>query len=162
MSNLRQLGLAAEVYALNFYGYLPHEDAGGGGSTPPHNCAWYDVLTPYLKCSRPEDVKQCPSVEAEDNWHTYKMNSELEQGDVLFYKMGSTRRESETIFLFDGRVDNSGVRYQVKGTCNMAASPHQDATNLVFLDTHVESYRAVPDEAGWLDEGPFIWDPWNP
>ncbi|MFC1671808.1 type II secretion system protein [Planctomycetota bacterium] len=158
ISNLRQMGFAATIYAQNYRGYLPHEDA--GSSTPPHDCAWYEMLTPYLRCDDPDAVKQCPGLEAEPSWHTYKMNSLLETDKDPFYKLGGRRRESNTIFLFDGRVDNTGVRYQVKGTWNCAAARHLDATTLLFLDNHVSSYRSVMDEAGWLAQGPFIWDPW--
>jgi prepilin-type N-terminal cleavage/methylation domain-containing protein/prepilin-type processing-associated H-X9-DG protein len=159
ISNLRQLGIAAEIYAQNSRGFLPHEDA--GSTQPPHDCAWYDALTPYLKCDEPDRVRQCPTVEAEPSWHTYKMNSLLETGDIPFYRMGSTRRESRTVFLFDGRVDSSGVRYQTKGTWNSAASRHRGATALLFLDGHVANYRSVRDSSGWLSQGPFIWDPYE-
>jgi prepilin-type N-terminal cleavage/methylation domain-containing protein len=159
VSNLRQLGIAAEIYAQNSRGFLPHEDA--GSTCPPRDCAWYDVLTPYLRCDDPDRVKQCPVVDAASNWHTYKMNSLLETADVPFYRMGSTGRESMTVFLFDGRIDSSGVRYQTKGTWNSAASRHREATVLVFLDNHTASYRSVQDSAGWLSQGPFIWDPYE-
>jgi prepilin-type processing-associated H-X9-DG protein len=157
MSNLRQLGMAAEMYVQNNRGFIPHEDA--GSSKPPHGCAWYDVLTPYLRCDEPDEVKQCPAVEADPSWHTYKMNSLLETEEAPFYRLGSSRFECSMVFLFDGRVDSSGVRYQVKGTWNSAASRHMGSTTLLFLDGHVSSYASVRDASGWLGPGPFFWDP---
>jgi prepilin-type processing-associated H-X9-DG protein len=89
------------------------------------------------------------------------MNSLLESEDQPFYRMGSTPKESQTVFIFDGRVDNSGVRSQVKGTWAMAAARHKGATNLLFLDCHVQPFAAKSDGTGWKDSGPFIWDPFK-
>ena len=56
-------------------------------------------------------------------------------------------------------MDNQGVRSQVKGDWDMAAARHKGSTNLLFLDYHVASHIADTDSAGWLDKGPFVWDP---
>ncbi len=88
------------------------------------------------------------------------MNSLLETEAVPFYKLGSTRQESATVLIFDGRIDTGIIRYQIKGTYISAAAPHNEATNLLFLDGHTDSHRPQGvSGGGWDGPGPYIWDP---
>lgn len=105
ISNLRQWGLAVQMYAEDHDGFLPHpddrrRDGGTPGSTthPEHDFSYVDLLPAYLGSTAwrdfPADAKptggiwQCPSVrllaETEydyrpvtEGYHSYAMNSYL-------------------------------------------------------------------------------------
>ena len=163
INNLRQLGVAFHSYALDFNQYLPHEDA-NGIRAPSLSPCWFDVIDEHLSVGdNLSRVKQCPAAlpEIQPNWHSYKMNSLLEQGSVQHYRLGIHGPESDdtnTILLFDGRTDNVGVRYQTKGTWKSIAPRHSRQACFLFLDGHVEKLHAHEDESAWAAARVY----WNP
>ena len=157
-SNLRQLGMAFQLYAQNHGDRFPHEDAGSAGDYPTGFC-WFDLLDGYLTGQNLSRLKQCPSFSGNINWHSYKMNSLLEDEAVPFYQRGLGSKETETILLYDGRADNVGNRTQTKGTWQTAAHRHFNGANLLFLDGHVDWYKPrIAGNGGWADGGPYVWD----
>ena len=151
VNHLRQLGMAFRLYADQWGGFLPHED--DGEALPPFSCGWTRVLVPIVGNAR---VMECPR--AEPGTCSLKMNSLLEQGDSFFFLLSSAGHPSETVLLFDGRVDNPGLRRLPKGTWESAFGRHRGRSNLLFLDGHVEGHEAGGGGV-WAGPGPFRWRP---
>lgn len=154
-SRLRQLGLAFELYAQRSGGLYPHED--DGDSLPPFGSGWKKVLLPLA--GNDDRMMRCPKAEGDALAASYKMNSLLEEGDTPFFVPGRARDPARTPLLFDGRIENPGVRRLTKGAWPMAAGRHRGATNILFLDGHVEPFEHPRARAGWPDPGPFKWWP---
>lgn len=158
LNNLHQLGIAFRLYATRYDDYLPHEDAGQGGEFPTGSC-WFDVLDPFLSGENLSPVKQCPASTGDENWHSLKMNSLLEDEEVPFYRMGLSRDESKTVLMFDGRVDSRGNQTQTKGTWLSATARHEGATHVLFADGHIDRFKpALTMTGGWAHPGPYVWD----
>jgi len=154
-SNLRQLGYAFHIYSTTYDGLIPHED--NGDTRPPFGCGWYVVLKAYTD---DDGVFFCPAARRKKDFFSYKMNSLLEDGKHPFFPVDGSPAPSRTVLLFDGRIDNAGVRHAPKGTWNMVSDRHGAAAGLLFLDTHAEKVIREFDEAGWKDEGGFVWNPY--
>lgn len=159
-SNLKQMGYSFNLYSLDFNGYLPHEDA--GYEDPPFDSCWYDVLDPYIgNTSTSPSLKQCPSFKGDQNWHSYKMNSGLDNKITSGFRELTTIKEpSSTPLLFDGRTDVKPLRTQTRGREGSIAIPHIQGTNILFIDGHVKWYHQR--ELGIDDKKPtthLIWEP---
>lgn len=148
--NLRQAGLAFFLYAERFGGFLPHED--DGDTLPPFGCGWTRALLPFAGDDR---IFSCPTAAVDPEARSYKMNSLLETADRHFFPLARVPNPAATVLLFDGRVDNPGVRRLPKGTWSVAANRHPGGTNLLFLDGHVEGF--LPPGLVWEGPGPFRW-----
>ena len=142
VSNLKQLGMAFLMYTQDYDNLLPHEDA--GDTQPPYDCDWFTVLDPYLDQKDYSIVKQCPSFKGNITvYHSYKMNSKLEEAPVDFRPVDSISEPSRTVLLFCGRTDNSSVGTQIKGLCASGTSPgsvawyHNSGVNILFIDSHI-------------------------
>jgi len=153
-SNLRQVGYGFHMYSVEFRGLIPHED--NGDTQPPFDCGWYITIKDY---SDNDTVFLCPSALRYKDYFSYKMNSKLESEKDPFFNIEKGTNLGQTILLFDGRIDNQGVRKAPKGTWNMVSDRHGTSANILFLDNHVESVMREFDEAGWKDESGFIWEP---
>lgn len=153
-SNLRQVGYGFHMYTVESGGFIPHED--NGDTKPPFGSGWYVVLRDY---SDEDTVFHCPSEPGKKNYFSYKMNSKLETEAQPFYNIDGAEKTAQTVLLFDGRIDNRGVRSAPKGTWNMVSGRHGTSANILFLDNHVESLIRAFDDAGWKDEGDLIWEP---
>ncbi|MFC1479607.1 type II secretion system protein, partial [Planctomycetota bacterium] len=153
-SNLRQVGFGFHMYAIEFAGAIPHED--NGDTQPPFDCGWYILIKEY---SDNDTVFLCPSEIHEKKYFSYKMNSKLETEKKPFFDIDRGCKLGQTILVFDGRIDNKGVRSAPKGTWNMVSDRHGKPSNILFLDNHVESVIREFDAAGWTDKNGLIWDP---
>jgi prepilin-type N-terminal cleavage/methylation domain-containing protein/prepilin-type processing-associated H-X9-DG protein len=146
---LRQLGIAFHLYAENWVVY-PHEDR--GDSRPPFGCGWDEVLDPYLGDRR---MYRCPSFEDRPDHRSYKMNSLLEDDADPFLSPAAVGRPARTVLLFDGKVDNFGVRRLPKGTWVLLDPRHRGWAHLLFADGHVGGVNwDSPETRG---EGETIW-----
>ena len=153
-SNIRQVGNAYQIYSADNSGSLPHED--NGDTLPPFGSGWYIVLKKYIPESR---VFLCPLEYRRDQYYSYKMNSMLESSTFPCFRPARAPRPAETVLLFDGRIDNCGVRRAPKGTWNMVSGRHRTYSNILFLDLHSEYAKREFDSAGWKDNGGFVWEP---
>ncbi len=151
-SHLKQLGLAFSLYQAQSGGFLPHED--NGETLPPFGCGWDTVL---VSLAGDERLFGCPAEPFEPEVRSYKMNSLLEEGDRWFLPVSMVCDPAGTVLLFDGRVDNPGLRRLPKGTWNAAARRHQDQTNLLFIDGHAEGFSPPGSGPAWDGPGPFRW-----
>jgi prepilin-type N-terminal cleavage/methylation domain-containing protein len=153
-SNLRQVGSAFSLYTIDHNANIPHED--NGSSQPPFNSGWYIVLKDYIN---EDGIFICPLERHTPGYKSYKMNSLLETEENPFFNIATVLPPSNTVLLFDGRIDNLGVRYSSKGTWNMISSRHELFPNILFIDSHVEHVTNDFDTAGWADEGGLTWEP---
>lgn len=158
MNNLKQLGLAFQLYAQDNGEMLPHKDR--GGKPPPEAGCWYDVLDPYLDHDNYSSVKQCPSFTGDiTKYRSYKMNSRLDRQDgntVEFPHIGRIKEPHRTVLLFDGETipfPYGGPHFD--GLTSYLADPprHNDGINILFVDGHIHWYMAE-DLINWGENNP--------
>jgi prepilin-type processing-associated H-X9-DG protein len=154
LSNLRQVATAFQIYAADNRSFLPHED--NGDSRPPYDAGWYVVLKPQLNEPR---AFLCPNEYDQPRYYSIKMNSLLETEERPFFSITWEHNAAQTVLLFDGRINNAGVRLAPKGTWNMVSERHRGTANIIFTDLHAEGVIRPFDDAGWEDEGGLVWDP---
>ncbi len=152
-TNLKQVGTCFNLYTNDYNGTYPHED--NGESRPPFNSGWYLVLKPYVN---EDEIFLCPAVKNYPEYYSYKMNSKLETERRPFFRIRNALQSSTTVLVFDGRIDNVGVRKAPKGTWNMISNRHKGKANILFLDNHVELVERECDRAGWADDGGLNWE----
>ena len=74
VNNLKQLGLAFEMYTQNYDERLPHKDR--GGLDPFEAGCWFDVLDKYIGIDNENAGKQCPCFRGDIiSYRSHKMNS---------------------------------------------------------------------------------------
>ncbi len=141
MGNLRQIGIAAELYSEDAGMDLPGSAHGG--------FSWLASLQPY--CST--NVYKCPDDRKNPRLYSYALNDFLVSGLVHGRDFSSKLRipsPSATMMMagkhdanrggdhfhfadpFDGGYQPPSFRQQV------ATDRHQSASNYLFVDTHVE------------------------
>jgi prepilin-type processing-associated H-X9-DG protein len=123
LSNLRQLGLATEMYAGEHRGYLPYPT-----TTLGEQLLWFNVLDPYLQAVAQDNrtgvaagrtykrFKQCEVYESFDGGkesgaqddtkefsRSYKMNSMLRHNNPYAQaKVSEVKQSSEFVYIGDG------------------------------------------------------------
>jgi prepilin-type processing-associated H-X9-DG protein len=190
MNNLRQLGLATQLYTDFNDEFLPYPNASFGGSDQHPELCWFNALDPYItgqqaaidKLSEKLNlVKQDPVIKQfAANWftnaHTVKMNQRLgenAEGDSCFYRLGAIKDAARTVLLFDGRAETeklasgspAAMARNPQGTEGYVSRRHSDRANVLFLDGHVElrnERHQANGGLGWeLDKTRLIWKPWT-
>jgi len=171
VSRLRQLGLAFQMYAHEFDGFLPHED--GKYPTGVDHPSWFKAITPYLDNIDRSEVKQCPAYKpppdkASKSYYTYKFNGGLEGDDMdnfppAFRKIDSILFSSETVLLFDGvAFAGASSLSPIKGKKGLIGNRHNKGANILLADGHVRWHKEemeIGKDYGWVSPGPFVWDP---
>ena len=151
INNLRQIGLALDMYASDHGDKLPHEDANKG------QVAWPLAILPFLGDSR--EVLYCPAVAKSHPGRpeSYRFNSYLEREGEQHQALAELRRPSQTVVVFDATTGDG--RLSSKGKWDdVTKSRHGGMANLLFVDWHVGTYRG--DQVRyWEDRGELIWDP---
>ncbi len=160
LSRLRNLGAAFYNYSIDYYGVIPHED--GGSTIPPHDCCWYDLMDPYVDFNH--EVKHCTVKDSELRYKSFKMNSVLDNGGRSpFYKLSTSENESRLILLFDGRIDNTAIKYQPKGSSVSVSSRHRTGeemgANFLFMDGHAAWHAEIAGRGFYTIKGELEWEP---
>lgn len=147
-SNLRQVGLATQVYTIDHDNRLPYEDR--GDEALGYHC-WVDELHEggYLDRVDAEDTSLiCPSVDSSKDTaiESYRMNSKLSEtnpgqpGYDPHRQLDTIPLPTSTVGYFDG--DTGGDTLSFKGRWRKknddVAYRHNTSSVLVFLDWHVE------------------------
>jgi prepilin-type N-terminal cleavage/methylation domain-containing protein len=177
-SNLRQMGMAFSLYAMDWRNVLPHEDASIPDKTaaqcgvdlpalcdPNPDCpyCWFYALDQYLtrqNADRLAEVKQDPifrkiAGERKATTRTIKMNTSLEPDtncNPRFRDIAGISQPGETVLLFDGRTDNQNVASAYEGAVGSVDQRHSGGANFLFVSGRV----------AWVVEGDqaaLIWTP---
>jgi prepilin-type N-terminal cleavage/methylation domain-containing protein/prepilin-type processing-associated H-X9-DG protein len=166
INSLRQLGLALQLYAYDFEGFLPHED--GKYPTGIDHPSWFEAVTPYIGNINRSDVKQCPAYNHTGSpspiYYTYKFNDRLEdyRGSPPFRKLDSLAYPSKTVLLYDGvAFAGKSTMSTIKGIYSTIENRHQGGANLLLADGHVQWHKEETQDKGygWVSPGPFFWNP---
>jgi prepilin-type N-terminal cleavage/methylation domain-containing protein/prepilin-type processing-associated H-X9-DG protein len=170
-SNMRQVGLAAILYANDYKTYVPR----GVGGTGPY--IWYKLFLPYLGKNdsdgdyRNVKIYRCPNYPDKDQTVCYVINAMTNGTSEALRptKLKAFRNLTSTVYLADneggpwreiiekdgddgvGRLDvfkpihlPDSTAETGKNSRRVAKDRHKDGSNYLFLDWHVE-YVATED-----------------
>jgi len=117
LSNVKQLGLAMQMYASENDDHLPP------------SASWTEAASPYIKSAR--GLWRCPSAHTQEP--CYAMNWKLNKADI-----NTLPRPQDTVMIFESVPG----RNQVGGIELLPSPPrHLGMENLGFADGHVRSFR---------------------
>ena len=172
---LQSWGVALIAYAADNGDKLPYEDR--GEEAAGREC-WYDAAHEYLEMTEddPKSVKTCPTVSKKDpnTEESFRMNSKLAESKAgqyyrPFRKISSLDNPIRTVLLFDGDVGGDVLSF--KGRWRLknddVAYRHNDRTNILFVDGHVENYGRKKLRQESVNNDEVIWQPadmgpWSP
>ncbi|MCP4589388.1 MAG: prepilin-type N-terminal cleavage/methylation domain-containing protein [bacterium] len=172
--NLVEWGRGMFVYADLHRGWLPYEDR---GEEALGRFCWFDVMKDIFNTATiPESVRACPTVLRSDpeREESYRMNSKLAETNpnsehyLPYRRLNTLARPGQTVLLFDGDV--GGGRVSFKGRWRVRGDDvnyrHNDATNILFADWHVEMFRTHVVREKSIRNAPLVWQPedmgpWN-
>ncbi len=124
MANLKQMGLAAQMYAQDYNGKLPR------------GVNWMDATSTYVKDR--ENVYRCPGAPRSGAGHGYAFDSRL-SGKVVTKRQAPER----TMLLYDS--SNLSRNASDPGTSLPLDPPrHVGGNNVGYTDGHVRWLRASP------------------
>jgi prepilin-type N-terminal cleavage/methylation domain-containing protein/prepilin-type processing-associated H-X9-DG protein len=151
LSNLRQFGVAAHMYADDNAGRLPssshHREEDGS------SLSWTETLETYLG---PDFIGRCPSVPDHPARITYALNDLLtESGDGAGIPLTFCRDPALTLLVGEIAPSQSTEHFHFRGASRGRVSPamfsssvhvegHGSGANYLFVDAHVEAL-------GWPD-----------
>lgn len=160
-NNLRQVGLAATLYAADHHGSLP-ADSNKGIEDPEKSPAWFYRLPPYTDMQTVSDrisIFQCPNFNWQGGEHfdhaspkSYKMNDYLDKdGRADFYRLRSVYDESTIVYFVTAKAGETGVGQWGHCTAkSVTGAYHSGFANILFLDLHTTQAVVEPDsEDDW-------------
>ncbi|MHC5067908.1 MAG: DUF1559 family PulG-like putative transporter, partial [Planctomycetota bacterium] len=163
-SNLRQVGIAATIYAQDHGNLLP-ADGNKGDDDPRTSPAWFFRLPPYLEqrdVDRPATIFQCPSftwngpqIFTNASAKSFKFNTYLDDdGRPRHYRLGSLRGEERDIVLFfDAIAGETGMGQWGHGFASAVdGSRHGGRVSLLMLDCRTITISRGDDGTAWRDE----------
>ena len=183
MNNVKQIGLAAKMYAMEFKDTFP-SSAHGGEANP--KTWWLHVLTRYSKAPL---LFKCPDDKAENfldwsktlpssselsnyRWSSYAVNyllvthTDLNNNPITAYsdKISRVHRPAYVVLVGESEDSLLGVdhihpeRFEWTGgpEGQIATKRHQNKANYLFVDAHVAKLRI---EETWIEGKRNWWDP---
>ncbi len=162
ISNLKQFGLAVDMYAQDHDEFLPpHND--DEPPYPPYDWRW-DVfiyrLYPYTKNYQ---LTKCPDdpgwnepgtgVAGRDRWWSYDFNRGCEYGPQQPGWLAAFEVPADTVLLFDGAEEDHGVELTDNDSLHLgfgswgaestkAYTRHSEGHNILWADFHVKWVKA--------------------
>lgn len=167
VANLRQIGLAMQLYVNDNNGYYPSLLA----RAP--NCTWADNVLPYVGSPK---VFECPAWpegeyrpgcepdkirdETNDtymNWDGgYTLNAPTASGNGKL-RQWRVQRPADLLLVFDGRGDWTAVGTAAINLDTMSIAPrrHSGGCNVLFVDGHVKwlSPSTLTERKWWTPSG---------
>jgi prepilin-type N-terminal cleavage/methylation domain-containing protein/prepilin-type processing-associated H-X9-DG protein len=158
LSNLKQFGLAVDMYAQDYDETLPaHND----DEAPYPSYDWrYDTficrLLPYVRNQQmyrcPDDRGCYPFGTTDERWWSYCFNRGCEYGPQVPFSLSAFEDPAGTIILFDGAEPDEGVELTDNNSLDKpgewdddaraAYTRHNQGLNLAFVDGHAKWRRA--------------------
>lgn len=173
--NLKQMGLAIQLYAADYNGFLPNH------LPPDFDCSWVDQIHPYVKAPA---IFECPSADAvageyrpgcspskpiEDPFGDSEPKEITYNGSYDINALGekdkrvresSLRYPSSTILVLDGKgsfvnPDKDDVVTIKSLTERGVSTRHNGGANVLFADSHVKwmSLETLAKRSLWSGEG---------
>ena len=164
-NNMKQIGMAANLYALDRDLYIPRSAEWGGDTKP-----WFKLFMPYLAQKAIDDdyrnvkIFRCPSYPDKEQTVCYVINGWTREGVPRGRsKLTECRRPASIIYLADNEdgwwrpivklaTDRATTRCDVfqpehlpssdieavTGGRRIARARHRDGCNILFLDWHAD------------------------
>jgi prepilin-type processing-associated H-X9-DG protein/prepilin-type N-terminal cleavage/methylation domain-containing protein len=142
MSKLKQQGYALIMYSDDYNGYyIPTDNA----------LVWRQHVTPYISISKQTEMQLCTEQDATANGIriTYGMNGTWgNPTTVKPIKMTKCLIPEKKVHMLEWKTGNiTTVNFHCKifiPTTGYILLPHNSMANIVFMDGHVNSYKAPP------------------
>lgn len=151
-SNLKQFGLAGNMYANDFSGYLPNMHDDPAYKSNPTSSEAPEILLPYLgekgKTLKTSKMVHCPSTQpapaGKPHFNmTYGHNYYVGRHSWGYDRVIRIKKPVQTVFYYDYRAGYNGgyekyyyIQYPPYEECQLR---HSGRANYVFIDGHVES-----------------------
>jgi prepilin-type processing-associated H-X9-DG protein len=155
LNNLKQWGLATQLYAEENEDFLPPDGSPNGTST---RSGWYIDLPRTIDVPTYPDLpwRNDPSLHPDKSIWVCPASTNRSNGNNLFFyclnehvnntgvnnrpvRLGSMARPTQTIWLFD-----NGKRAAVAQQNNVAVNVHVGGAQFVFLDGHARAAQRTP------------------
>ena len=150
ISNLRQVGIAIELYLQNWGEYYPvvhdhhHELEGAVGDDDDVVAEWFEIITSYIDGNL--DVTKCPSDPHAKEKASYMLNGNF----AVATKLAQVGSPSETVLLAE-RADTAEALAHHSGyhpwepedewRQMIAPGRHMSLDNYLFADGHVSTHN---------------------
>lgn len=157
LSNLKQFGLAVDMYAQDYDEFLPaHND--DEPPYPPYDWRWDTFIVRLYPYVRNEQLYKCPDDHlwkpfgtANERWWSYDFNRACEYGPQQPGWLSAFEDPSGTVLLFDGGEPDHGVELtdadsldkpdQWSDRARKAYTRHNNGLNILWADLHVKWRR---------------------
>lgn len=152
LSNVKQIGLAGQMYAQDYDERYPVYNIGGTYeySNGTWVGVWYKLIEPYLKN---QQILVCPSYDfvrapgaADDDTSGYGWNRHIDVDDCT---MADFEYPAETVMLGDAAGASNFRIYHLAyyDACSSSSTyldpRHNEGANIVLLDGHAKWYRVI-------------------
>jgi len=157
LSNLKQFGLAVDMYSQDYDEMLPaHND--NEPPYPPYDWRYDTFICRLLPYVRNEQMYRCPDDRGcypigtqNQRWWSYCYNRGCEYGPHMPYSLSAFEDPSGTILLFDGAEPDHGVELTDNNSIDKpdewdndaraAYTRHNSGLNVLFIDGHAKWRR---------------------
>ncbi len=146
INNLRQVGIASELYANDHEGHFPR--------TQHHDASWVETLLPYVDTT---NIYRCPLDPIKTRRFSYAVNDFLTR-DLGFTKATQIPAPAKTVFMAEAHEDYGSDHFHFAGhgstgysadtfTNQVAVTRHGRGAHYLFVDGHVDfhSWSQVQD-----------------
>ena len=150
VSNLRQVGLATEMYLQDYDEYFPHITTGHGWDS------WAKKLLPY--CNNNASVFHCPSGSKDVGWSSspWSSSNRLNYGVMISVDYGVLEKDDSRKLSQISR-SHSDVAYVIDATaCYFDQDDtwgpikrHNETCNVLYVDGHVDNWKGDVGPSNW-------------